>query len=652
MLENHALPSGKDRGGLKNPDIKRRVLFVALVPALIICIALSSYLLIQRLNEADTGLQRRGLSLVRQLAPAAEYGAFSANVPELQRLATAVLREADVTAVVFYDREGRPFVQVGTGQSLGRPEQFLGGEQRLAEHGHLLLFHARIQRQAALFEDTFQSREPVPLATEPLGSVTVAMSRAGVIAAKQEAFLVTILISMVALVAGILLSRRLGRDVTQPIVNLQQMVGRIHRGDLAARVDHHPGQALHDLEAGFNEMAEALQEGRDRLEQRISTATRELREKKEEAESTSLAKSRFLAAASHDLRQPLHALSLFVDELGPCVENSPQQHLRAKIVSAVHALNEQLNALLDISRLDLGNIRVETQPVALGALMQRVLAIHAPDACIKGLRLRCVPTRLWGQTDPVLLERMLGNFVANAVRYTERGGIVVGVRRRAGRLRLEVWDSGPGLNEEQIPMIFQEFYQVDNPERDARKGLGLGLSIVARLAQMLGHFIDVRSQPGRGSLFALELPCAPALPAGTHAAPRVTMVSALPSFDLAANVLVVDRDEQARDELCQLLTGWGCRTVGLEYVTDYEQGVQAMARTCVDALIFESHQYPDVTLLASRSVLPDALIMLVEPGAVPFSSSMDHRVSCAWLSRPLRPARLRALLQHLLQLRS
>ncbi len=619
------------------------------MPALIISVALSLYFIVLRHNEADTVLISRGATLTRQLAPAAEYGAFSGNLDELKRLAEAVAREADVTAVTFHDADGHNLVSVGNSrfreQITTLPSNWLGR----SEDNGTLFFHNKIQRGNPTFDDPFQPDFTTPQPTNrTLGSVTVELSRSNVIRTKREILIVTTLFSLTALAAGILFSRRLSRDVTEPILALQQTVMQIHLGKLDARVDHHPGQTLRDLEEGINEMAAALQTGRDQLEQRIDEATAELRQKKEEAERMSLAKSRFLAAASHDLRQPLHALTLFTDQLDQQPNTQPQRYLIKQVHTAVEAMNLQLSALLDISRLDLGDIRIEPKGIALEPLIERTIAVHTPGAQAKGLQLRHVPTRARVVTDPRLLERMLGNLLANAIRYTERGGIVIGVRHHGGQLRLEVWDSGIGINPSQLALIFQEFYQVGNPERDATKGLGIGLSIVARLGELLHHPVDVRSIPARGSIFSITLP-----PELTTAKTQGSVgeiaeeEKSEDAYGFAKEVVLLGTSDDEHTRICQLLENWGCRAVcigNLDELHDHHISVP-------DVLIFNAEQCVAVRHFVSSIATPPILIML---GGVPESSeaacaAADGLPPYVQLGLPLRPARLRALLQGLLQ---
>jgi hypothetical protein len=222
-----------------------------------------------------------------------------------------------------------------------------------------------------------------------------------------------------------------------------------------------------------------------------------------EAERANRAKSRFLAAASHDLRQPLAALVLYVDVLKSRLGHS-EGALLNNISSCVSSLNELLTDLLDLSKLDAGVVVPDIVDFRVADVLESLIAVHAPEAQLKGLRLRWRPSRQVMHTDPVLLQRLLGNLIANAIRYTERGGVFVACRRRPGSCRIEVWDTGIGIPADKTDEIFEEFRQLGHDERN--RGSGLGLAIVARTARLLGLRIDVRSRPGRGSMFAVDVP--------------------------------------------------------------------------------------------------------------------------------------------------
>ena len=237
-----------------------------------------------------------------------------------------------------------------------------------------------------------------------------------------------------------------------------------------------------------------------------------LKAAKAEAERANDAKSRFLAAASHDLRQPLTGLSLYARVLKTKLGEG-DAGLQQNIENCIKSLSELLTDLLDLSKLQAGVVEPKTTEFAVGELLARLASTHAPEAQAKGLALRHRPSRLIARSDPILLGRLLGNLMDNALRYTERGGVLIGCRRRAGKVWIEVWDTGMGIPADKTGEIFEEFRQLGNDERGDRKGSGLGLAIVARVAGLLGLAIRVRSRPSHGSLFAIELPVSSTLPA-------------------------------------------------------------------------------------------------------------------------------------------
>ncbi|CAB1370309.1 ATP-binding protein [Denitratisoma oestradiolicum] len=367
-------------------------------------------------------------------------------------------------------------------------------------------------------------------------------------------------------------------------------------------------------------------------EERLAVANIELRRQKEEAERASRAKSRFLAAASHDLRQPIHALSLFASEIKSCAASADQLRLAGQINAATTSLTELLDALLDISRLDLTENHPCRQVLPLMPLLEATANAHRRSAEGKGLKLSVIPTRLWAESDPQLLTRIINNLLANAVRYTERGRILLGVRRNGESLRIEVWDSGIGIAPEHQPHLFEEFFQVDNPERDANKGLGLGLSIVARLAQTLDHPIKVRSWPGRGSCFAITLPRSEPMPT------LPTAISPIVEPRLTARLLLIDADEGSRAKLAELLRGWGCQVKESMGADDLAGALAPKP----DAIICSACCIDHLWQQTSAERLP--LIMLGEHTNIP-----DLRRLAGKLRQPPRPGQLRALLQHVLE---
>src|SRR5438874_6844887 len=245
----------------------------------------------------------------------------------------------------------------------------------------------------------------------------------------------------------------------------------------------------------------SLRRAQIELERKVAERTREL-------ELANAAKSRFLAMASHDLRQPLHALGLFVAQLRTPLKSRERTKTIERVDATRKEMVEMFNSLLDISRLDAGILTPKITEFPIARLLQKIETRFDQATREKGLRLRVRRSDAWVRSDAMLLERILLNLVSNAVRYTLRGGIIVGCRRRGEMLRIEVWDSGPGIPEDQKQNVFGEFFQLTGPERYRYGGLGLGLAIVDRLRLLLNHQIDLASTVGRGSRFAILVPMA------------------------------------------------------------------------------------------------------------------------------------------------
>lgn len=289
-----------------------------------------------------------------------------------------------------------------------------------------------------------------------------------------------------------------------------------------------------------------------KLRLQAEQTTRDLRRQKEIAEHASLAKSSFLAAASHDLRQPVHALGLFVGALRGVTMSAEGQRLVAQIEASTESMDGLFSALLDISRLDAGIVETHRRPFELAPFLARICRDHESEAEAKEIDLTCRPCHAIVDSDPVLMERIVRNLVSNAVRHTPVGRVLIGCRRRGAHVTIEIWDTGPGIPPDQQERIFHEYYQISNPERDRTKGLGLGLAIVRRLTQLLGCKLQLRSQPGRGSCFSVELPLAAAM--------AIEMPSTRQDeFGAFAKglVVVVDDEVAIREAMAALLSGWG-----------------------------------------------------------------------------------------------
>ena len=292
------------------------------------------------------------------------------------------------------------------------------------------------------------------------------------------------------------------------------------------------------------------------------------------AEAANRSKSQFLAAASHDLRQPMHSLGLFAASLSERVTDPAVRGIADNISASVEALESLFNELLDISRLDAGVIKPNLASFALEPLFERMRIDFAPAAQEKAITLNIRPTRAIAYSDPILVERVLRNLIVNAIRYTAKGGVVVGCRPRGEYWSVEVWDSGVGIAPENLERIFEEFYQVGNVERDRRKGMGLGLAIIKRIEGLIGSRVRVTSRLGRGSAFGFSVPRS--APVSDVAGPAQAAPVGHGLKDKC--VLVVDDESSVREGMRTLLGGWGCDVIAADSLSDALERIQARAR--------------------------------------------------------------------------
>ena len=339
-----------------------------------------------------------------------------------------------------------------------------------------------------------------------------------------------------SILLAVILGYAISGSLIGPVTEVEAQLDRVAAGDFSRRVRVDNRDELGALGTNVNRMSEEL----GRLYQQL--------------EEANFAKSRFIAAASHDLRQPLHALNLFVTQLRNENDQAGRNRVIVRIDAAVAAMNELFNALLDMSKLDAGVLVPSISEFPINQLLKRIEMTFTAAAREKDLRLRVVANRAWVRSDFILLERILLNLVSNAVRYTARGGIVVGCRRRGDLLRIEVWDSGIGIPEDQQRNIFGEFHQL-SLDPDSRGGLGLGLAIVERLCCLLDCPIDVTSGVGVGSRFAVSPPVTTPGELAEHPA-QTTVDQAM-----GKSVVVIDDDALALDGMRGVLRSWGCSVV-------------------------------------------------------------------------------------------
>jgi len=615
--------------------IRSRVLVIALLPALLTEFGMVAYFTTRALATAEDALHARATHAARHLADALPYALVSGDTA---RVAALLKTEAENSQLAFARvSDSRGQIVASTGDRLHAAT--------LDDHYAL---RSEIRLPAADFsDDPLYAASTAPV-SDLLGRAEVGVSLDQISAFKRDTLLHAALLMLVALTLTGALAWRLSTRLAGQLRHVGQVVGRLACHDLTVRAQVSPAGEVGALAAGVNNMAEALQAHRGELEQRIREATADLATKKDMAERAHHAKSRFFAAASHDLRQPLHALSLFVAALKARNHQTEAQTLIENIEASTAAMALLFNALLDISRLDAGAIEAHPVHFPLQKMLRELEQQFGAVAAEKHLRLRFRPCDITLYSDPLLIERILVNLIANAIRYTDDGSVLVACRRRGRVVRLSVIDTGRGIPPDQQENVFQEFVQLHNPARDRGKGLGLGLAIVSRLGRLLGHRVDLRSRPDHGSVFSIDVPCGDARlvePAITAGAPGPIPVDAL--------VLLVDDERAILRGMAELFDNWGIDLVTARSVAEAEQGLSSLDR--IPDVIVTDYRLPgdtdgiEVIAHLRQKFGRDIPAILVTGDTAPDTILRISQAGFPLLHKPLRPAKLRALLTHLIQ---
>ncbi len=393
----------------------------------------------------------------------------------------------------------------------------------------------------------------------------------------------------------------------------------------------------------FRRAESDLKTANETLEARVESRTRELLAATEEAERANQSKTRFLAAISHDLLQPLNAANLFTHALAQQLKHPQYRPAVQNIASALNSTESLLSGLLDLSRLDAGGLTPRVRAFPASELLHTLTTEFGVMARERGLRLHAVPSRLWLLSDPQLLRRVLQNFVANALRYTQDGHVLIGLRRRLGCVDFLVGDSGCGIAEIDRERIFEEFQRLPSAREAAPEGLGLGLAIAARITRLLGHPISLRSIPGRGTLIGVRVPTvspAPLPSTSTTAAPR--------PFASGYCVLAVDNEAAGLHALATLLTGWGIEVLPASSGSAAEA---LLATRKTDAWILDNHLDGGDTGIELRERLRarfgDHPAILVSADHGPELRALAAEREIQLLHKPIKPLALRSLLARL-----
>jgi signal transduction histidine kinase len=616
-------------------SIRSRILVIALLPALLTEFGLVAYFTTQALASAESALHVRAANAVRHLAEALPYSLAKGDTAQITALLNAEMANSQLAMARVSDAGGQTLARTGNALHADTP----GDPYRQS---------AVIRLPAAALPGAVPSRPGTRPASDVLGQVEVGVALDQISAFKRDTLLHAALLMLVALAITGVLAWRLSNRLAGQLRHVGRVVNRLACDDLTVRTQLPPQGEVGALAAGVNNMAEALQTHRSELEKRIREATADLAAKMDMAERANQAKSRFFAAASHDLRQPLHALSLFVAALKARNQQPETQTLIDNIEASTAAMELLFNALLDISRLDAGTIEAHPVHFPLQKMLRDIEQQFSALAEEKNLRLRFRPCNITLYSDPLLIERILANLIANAIRYTDDGGVLVACRRRGRMVRLSVIDTGRGIPPDQQESVFHEFVQLHNPARDRSKGLGLGLAIVSRLGRLLGHRVILRSRPGHGSVFSIDVPF------GDASKIQTPMPSSAPGqVPDDALVLLVDDESAILRGMAELFDNWNIDLVTAHSADEAVQWLDSIGRA--PDVIVSDYRLPDdsdgieVVTRLRQKYGRDIPAILVTGDTAPDTILLISQAGFPLLHKPLRPAKLRALLTHLIQ---
>ena len=373
-----------------------------------------------------------------------------------------------------------------------------------------------------------------------------------------------------------------------------------------------------------------------------------LQNAKEDADRANKAKSLFLASASHDLRQPLNAMQMYIAALKSKVKDEKILTIIEDINSVSASTARLLNALLDVSELEVGAIKPRYEDFSINNIFTSIFQSFAPLAKDKNLQFRIVPSSITVRSDPDLLERILGNYMSNAIRYTEAGSVMMGCRRRGNKVSIEIWDTGCGISEDQMPNIFEDFYQIENKERDRSKGLGLGLALAKRLSLSLNHTIECKSTLGSGSCFSVLVEI------GEVKNSEVQLEAISNIMDLTgARILLVEDDIDVLKASIQLMESWGCIVDAGRDLDEIKNIIRSPGYLLPNIIVADNRLPGDASGVDVVKLVQQELESLIPSIIITGDVERSHIQSIKEkglpvLLKPIQPAKFRAILSHLI----
>lgn len=632
-------------------SLRRSLLMLGIWPCAATALILTGWFTHDRLRLLDSAYAAQGLSTAQQIAALSDLSLYAGDTAALQAIATSAVTARLADRVEISNHAGI-FITAGTAPGHAAQLGLSSAPVRLTRWISLSDYPDAADAAAAASSQDASSAAAI-------GTVRIYRNTLAFEQERRRSLLWGLLPGLICLLLAVLSARQIARGATWPLRRIQHALGELLPGHEAAIDPLLANVTAARAPAELTALAEQVRQLATALKTERSHAQRDVRRAREQAmdsvaqvEQASRARARFLASASHDLRQPLHAMGLFIDGLQTTALPSQRTALM-RLQESTQIMSRLLEDLLDISRLDAQVYTPEWNAVPLDALYAQLDAMHRPRALDLGVQLHWRARGLVVHSDAALLLRILGNLVGNAIQHSGARCVLVTARRLrhaatgGGMIRLEVRDNGGGIAPIHHGSIFEEFFQIANAERDARKGFGLGLSICARIARVLDTRIRLRSALQCGSTFSITLPAATADSAPRPASSDLVSTLVQP---LDLRCLIVDDDAAIRDASSQLLTLWGCQVD-----TAANQSTAMALLSAQDAaydVVLCDLQLEDATdgltvLAHARRHQPGALQVMVSGATAPDTLRQLRQAGVALLTKPVAPAGLRALLTSL-----
>lgn len=666
---------------MKNWGISRRILTLALTPTLLVCLLLGFFFINSHIQDSEESLLARGKTIATHLALASEYGIITLDNTTLQEMAQAARdNDKELLAVAIYDQNNRILTSVGAAEYLSKmsiqnPHDLtqIGAQSSLMRYAHVehleegVVFHAPILSKFP--EDHESWRTNVKSNTEVLGYVAVLMSQDFSLLSRYSTIITTIIISLIGLLIGGFLARRMSTSVTEPIVSMAKGVDKIKDGKLDTRISSDASAELKTLQDGINLMAESMEHNQEEMQQAVDQATEDLRETLETLEVNNLEldiarrqaveasriKTEFLANMSHEIRTPMNGVIGFTDLLLKTELNNKQKDFLFDIKRSASGLLSIIDDILDYSKIEAGKMSFERYPFDLRECVDDVFKILGPNASQKGIELVSliysdVPKALLG--DPIRIKQIITNLLNNAVKFTKAGSVelyaeVESEGKKGLKLKIQVKDSGIGLTKEQQNNLFKAFSQADSSTTREFGGTGLGLVISKSLVEKMGGTIGVESDEGEGSTFWFTLQCERA-----ESLPEDGLTG---EFLAAKSVLVFDPHPATRLSLTQMLEDWQMQVRNFEKIDDLmtEVDLYAQSGKNVDLIIIGGQRFR--RRMQRIEHICDKVNSQLGCPVITFSTSSDvdflEHLSALGVSRAMeKPITYRALYNSLIEL--